>query len=298
VPQISRRRFIFGSVSALGFGSALTSLLACTASTSPTSQALPDDLQLVQRFPQVLVPGEVRLPISLAQQSGVITTSSGFKFPETLTAKIVDLSNDTVITENISVELHGAEIAIPYYPFRTTIEKPGNYMLVVDDGPQDGAAFSVLERNQVLVPKIGDTLPSFDTPTFGNARGVDPICTQTPEPCAFHKLTLTEAMQRKLPVAYLIGTPAHCSTGTCAPALEQLTNVAKIVGDSATFVHAEVYSDEAATTVAPAVKAFALTFEPTLFIVDANSKVVDRLDAVFDGEEITEALSRAGVATS
>jgi hypothetical protein len=41
-----------------------------------------------------------------------------------------------------------------------------------------------------------------------------------------------------------------------------------------------------------------MTFEPTLFIVDANSKIVDRLDAVFDTQEITEALSRAGVATS
>jgi hypothetical protein len=41
-----------------------------------------------------------------------------------------------------------------------------------------------------------------------------------------------------------------------------------------------------------------MTFEPTLFIVDANSKVIDRLDAVFDAEEISDALSRAGVATS
>lgn len=296
--QISRRQFIYGSVSALGFSSALTSLLACSSSNSPTSQALPDDVQLVQRFPQVLVPGEVRLPISLAQQSGIITTTSDFKFPEILTAKIVDLSNDKVITENVRVTLYGAEIAIPYYPFRTTIEKPGNYMLVVDGGPQDGAAFSVLEREQVLVPKIGDTLPSFDTPTFDNAQGVDPICTQSPEPCAFHKLTIAEAMQLKNPMAYLIGTPAHCSTGTCAPALGQLTNVAKTVGDRATFVHAEVYSDKAATVVAPAVKAFAMTFEPTLFIVDANSKIIDRLDAVFDAQEISEALMRAGVATS
>jgi len=234
----------------------------------------------------------------LAQQSGIITTTSDFKFPEILTAKIVDLSNDTVITENVSATLHGAEIAIPYYPFRTTIEKPGNYMLVVDGGPQDGAAFSVLERDQVLLPKVGDTLPKFDTPTFDDARGVDPICTRLPKPCPFHELTLTEALQLKKPVAYLVGTPAHCSTGTCTPALNQLIGVARTVGDRATFVHAEVYSDKAATVVAPAVKAFAMTFEPALFIVDVNSKIVDRLDAVFDAQEISEALMRAGVATS
>ena len=296
--KISRRRFIYGSASALGFGSAVTSLLACGSSVSPTSQALPDGVQLVQRFPQILVPGEVRLPISLAQQSGIITTDSDFKFPQTLTAKIVDLSTDEVINEDIGVDLHGIEIATPYYPFRTTIEKPGNYMLVVDDGPQDGAAFSVLERDQVLLPKVGDTLPRFDTPTFDNARGVDPICTRIPKPCPFHELTLTEALQLKKPVAYLVGTPAHCSTGTCTPALNQLIGVARTLVDRAVFVHAEVYTDDTATVVAPAVKAFAMTFEPALFIVDANSEIVERLDAVFDTKEITEALARTGVATS
>ena len=294
--QLSRRRFIYGSISALGFGSALTSLFACGSSDSPTSQGLSDDVQLVQRFPQVLVPGEVRLPISLAQRSGIITTDSDFKFPEMLTAKIVDLSIDKVIIENLNVKLHGAEIANPYYPFRTNIDAPGNYRLIVDTGPHDGAAFSVLERDQVLLPKVGDTLPPFDTPTFDDARGVDPICTRIPEPCPFHELTLTEALQLKVPVAYLVGTPAHCSTGTCTPALDQLIGVAKTVGDRAAFVHAEVYTDDTATVVAPAVKAFEMTFEPALFIVDANSKIVERLDAVFDAQEISEALARAGVA--
>ena len=296
--KISRRRFIYGSVSALGFGSAVTSLLACGSTVSPTSKALPDGVQLVQRFPQILVPGEVRLPISLAQQSGIITTDSDFKFPRTLTAKVVDLSTDEVINEDISVDLHGVEIATPYYPFRTNIDKPGNYLLIVDGGSQDGAAFSVLERDQVLLPKVGDTLPRFDTPTFADARGVDPICTRLPKPCPFHELTLTEALQLKKPVAYLVGTPAHCSTGTCTPALNQLIGVARTLGDRVVFVHAEVYTDDTATVVAPAVKAFAMTFEPALFIVNANSKIVERLDAVFDTKEITEALARAGVAAS
>ena len=296
--KISRRRFIYGSVSALGFGSAVTSLLACGSTVSPTSKALPDGVQLVQRFPQILVPGEVRLPISLAQQSGIITTDSDFKFPQTLTAKIVDLATDEVINEDISVDLHGVEIATPYYPFRTNIDKPGNYLLIVDGGPQDGAAFSVLERDQVLLPKVGDMLPRFDTPTFDDARDVDPICTRLPKPCPFHELTLTEALQLKKPVAYLVGTPAHCSTGTCTPALNQLIGVARSLGDRAAFVHAEVYTDDTATVVAPAVKAFAMTFEPALFIVDVNSKIIERLDAVFDTKEITEALARAGVAAS
>ena len=316
--NISRRGFISASASVVGAGVSLRILTACGDSStsvqdSPTDSLvasssdqvvgevadqitdLPRDIQLVQRFPQVLVPGEVRLPISLAQQSGIITTDSDFKFPESLSAKIVDLSNDKVIIENISAKLHGVEISLPYYPFYAEIAAAGNYLLIVSGGPQDGAAFSVLERNQVLVPKTGDSLPSFDTPTFADHRQVEPICTRQPKPCAFHEVTLSDALKLGVPVAYLVGTPSHCSTGTCSPALNGLIEVATRVGNRVAFVHAEVYADKAATVIAPAVKALGLTFEPTLFIVDTTGEIIQRLDAVFDSLEITEALARAGV---
>ena len=316
--NISRRGFISASASVVGAGVSLRILSAFGDSStsvqdSPTDSLvasssdqvvgevadqitdLPRDIQLVQRFPQVLVPGEVRLPISLAQQSGIITTDSDFKFPESLSAKIVDLSNDKVIIENISAKLHGVEISLPYYPFYAEIAAAGNYLLIVSGGPQDGAAFSVLERNQVLVPKTGDSLPSFDTPTFADHRQVEPICTRQPKPCPFHEVTLSDALKLGVPVAYLVGTPSHCSTGTCSPALDGLIEVATRVGNRAAFVHAEVYADKAATVIAPAVKALGLTFEPTLFIVDATGEIIQRLDAVFDSLEITEALARAGV---
>jgi len=295
VPRISRRRFIHGSVAALGLGSTVSLLNACGGSSSTNNQLLPDELQLVQRFPQVLVPGEVRLPISLAKSSGLVSSAEGFNFPSNLTAKIVDLSIDKVVIENVSAELHGADFAVPYYPFRVDIAEPGNYLLVVDSGPRDGAAFSVLEQSEVLVPKIGDDLPGFESPTFADSRGVTPVCTRLPEPCPFHQLTLTEALTRNMAVAYLVGTPAHCSTGTCAPALESLIQVAKEFGDRIAVVHAEVYTDDTATVVAPAVTALNMTFEPALFIADSEAKIVDRLDAVFDAKEISAALARAGV---
>ena len=316
--NISRRGFISASASVVGAGVSLRILTACGDSSTSVQDSLTDslvasssdqvvdevadqitdlprDIQLVQRFPQVLVPGEVRLPISLAQQSGIITTDSDFKFPESLSAKIVDLSNDKVIIENISAKLHGAKISLPYYPFHAEIAAAGNYLLIVSGGPQDGAAFSVLERNQVLVPKMGDSLPSFDTPTFADHRQVEPICTRQPKPCPFHEVTLSDALKLGVPVAYLVGTPSHCSTGTCSPALDGLIEVATRVGNRVAFVHAEVYADKAATVIAPAVKALGLTFEPTLFIVDATGEIIQRLDAVFDSLEITEALARAGV---
>ena len=312
--NISRRRFISGSASVVGAGISLQMLTSCGDSSTSGQDSpedslaapdadqladqiseLPSDLQLVQRFPQVLVPGDLRLPISLALSSGIISASSDFKFPKTLLAKVVDLSTDKVIIENTSATLYGAEISLPYYPFQVTIDSPGNYSLIVSGGPPEGTAFSVLERTLVLVPGVGDQLPGFDTPTFGDHRQVEPICTRQPEPCPFHKLTLNEALQLGVPVAYLVGTPAHCSTGTCDPALSGLIDVASRIVGSAVFVHAEIYADEAATVIAPAVQALNLSFEPVLFIADKDGKIVKRLDAVFDASEFLDVLASVGV---
>ncbi len=312
--NLSRRGFISGSATVLGAGISFGILTSCgegSTSNQDSQSDFPDDLQLVQRFPQVLVPGNLRLPISLALSSGIIDSNSDFKFPQKLSAKVVDLSTDKVIIESVSAPLHGvvsahshsdgsvhshdAESSLPYYPFRANILAPGNYALVVAGGPIEGAAFSVLEPDQVAVPGANDLLSGFDTPTFDNNREVKPICTRIPDPCPFHAMTLTEALKLGVPVAYLVGTPAHCQTGTCSPALDGLIEVGSRIGDRAVFVHAEIYSDEAATVIAPAVKALNLTFEPVLFIVDANGKIIERLDAVFDAKEISDALTRAGI---
>jgi hypothetical protein len=104
-------------------------------------------------------------------------------------------------------------------------------------------------------------------------------------------VTLTDALRRGKPVVLLVGTPAHCSTGTCSPALDALIQVAARIGDARTFIHAEVYQDPNATKVAPIVSALAMSYEPAVFVADENGTVTARLDAVFDEVELESAIS-------
>ena len=295
--MISRRTFITGSLGVVGATSTvgLSSLLAgCSGgSTSTTDSVLGlSDVQLVQRFPQVLVPGNVRLPFSLANQAGLLTTESGVDLPQTLTAKLINADTQKIVAETLSADRHDTGLTIPYWPFRVDIDKPGIYTLVVDGGPAEGAAIQVLNATEVLIPLVGSQLPGFDTPTFDDHRGVEPVCTRTPEPCEFHNITLNEALALKKPIAYLVGTPAHCSTGTCSPALEALVAVKNSIGDVMTFLHAEIYTDDKATTVAPAVVALKMEYEPAIYITDASGKIVERFDAIFDADEINAAISK------
>jgi hypothetical protein len=52
-----------------------------------------------------------------------------------------------------------------------------------------------------------------------------------------------------------------------------------------------VYSDADATTIAPAVQAARMTYEPALFVINAAGVIVERLDAVFDRVELDAVLS-------
>ena len=295
--MISRRTFITGSLgvigatSTVGVGSLLAGCSGESTATTSESVAALGDLQLVQRFPQVLVPGNVRLPISLANQAGLLTTDSGFELPNTLLAQLINADTQEVVAESLSADRHDTGLTIPYWPFRVDIDKPGIYTLIVDGGPAEGAAIQVLNATEVLIPLIGSQLPGFDTPTVDDHRGVEPVCTRTPEPCEFHNITLNEALALKKPIAYLVGTPAHCSTGTCAPALEALITVKNSIGDAMTFLHAEIYTDDKATTVAPAVVALKMEYEPAIYITDASGKIIERFDAVFDAEEISSAIA-------
>jgi hypothetical protein len=243
---------------------------------------------LAQRFPQnVQEPGLQRLPISLASADGRLVADG----PDTLAAEVLD-ADGAPLDIRISATRRDLESG-PYYSFRVPIETPGIYYLVVEGGPEDGAAFQVMEPGSVAVPGPGTPMPPFDTPTFDDARGVDPLCTREPEPCPFHEVTLTDALVAGKPVAYLVGTPAFCQTGTCAPALESMIAVQDRFGDTFTWVHAEVYTDNTATTPTDAVEAADLTFEPALFVIGADGTVLERIDAVWDESELVEVLERA-----
>lgn len=285
-------------------GAAATAVLAACGSGDDGSSSSPTDAGdgsdgstpgipfgtwvLAQRFPQdVQEPGLQRLPISLADADGRLVSDG----PDTLRAEIHDI-DDTPLGISVSAVRRDLDSG-PYYSFRVPMETPGFYYLVVEGGPEGGAAFQVMEPGSVAVPGPGDAMPPFETPTFDDPQGVDPVCTREPEPCPFHDVTLTDALEAGKPVVYLVGTPAFCQTGTCAPALESMIDVQDRFGETFTWIHSEVYTDNTATTPADAVGAANLTFEPALFIIGADGNVIERLDAIWDETELVETLERA-----
>jgi len=244
-------------------------------------------MSIVQRWvPDQLGPGVQRLPISLADEAGLLT-----KGPLQLRGRVRSYLDDSVVADGLIAERRSlGEGSAPFWVFETAIDQPGVYGLVIAGGPSDGASLQVREPSELLVPRPGASLPGFDTPTFDDSRGVDPVCSRLPDPCPFHELTLTEALATGQRVVYLVGTPAHCQTGVCSPILEGTIPLGDEFDDTV-FVHADVYADKTGTEVAPAVDALSLTFEPVVFITDTAGVITHRFEGVWHPDEVRAALS-------
>ncbi len=290
----TRRQLLTAAASAMG-GTVL--LAACNddkkgSNSSPTTAAGPSDgtdltdaFYLVQRFPSqpLFVPGlESRLPVSIPKGDEGALRNDG---PAQITGWIETFDGERVT--DIVGRRRNDGIAAAYWEVRAVLPEAKVYALRFDGDDGSGAMFEVWDREYVKSPITGSELAPFDTPTTDDHRGVEPYCSRT-DPCPFHEVTLTDALASGKPVIYMVGTPAHCTTGTCGPGLEFLIEEGERLGDSVVIVHADVYADNEAIEVAPAVTALGIEYEPIIYFCSADTTIVDRLDGVWDRSELRE----------
>ncbi|MEQ1874787.1 MAG: hypothetical protein ABL953_13815 [Ilumatobacteraceae bacterium] len=272
--KMSRRHFLAASGGALA-------LAACADSN------VPDGFLVVQRFPNhpLYTPGDVRLPISLADPRGNLIDGD-----DSIEGWIEDVGGERFA--EFTAKRRGNGIEVPYWEVRANLPLALVYRMRLEGDDGEGALFELYNEIEINSPVTGAKMGLFKTPTVDNHRGVEPYCSLTPDPCPLHEVTLEDALlgaaTSGTPVIYMIGTPAHCVTGTCAPGLELLVAEHERLGDQITMIHADVYADDAATTVAPAVTALKVEYEPIVYFCTSDAVIVDRLDVIWDADELRE----------
>lgn len=185
-----------------------------------------------------------------------------------------------------------------YFPLRTTLPEPGIYDLEVTiDGLTLPLPVQAFAAEDVRVVTPGQAFPSLITPTLAAPEPMDSICTLFDGPCPFHEHTVADVLADGDPLAFLIATPAFCSTSYCGPVVETLIEASSSF-PSVRPLHLEVYenTDEADGNLsnlraASQLAEIGLDFEPSLFLIDRNGIVADRIDNVFDRAELELALA-------
>jgi len=298
--SLSRRTLVLGS--------AAVALSACGSSksngganksngstTGPASKvtaaggstAKPGDLVAIRFFKSGVAAANVpyRYTFGLGTADGTLET----KGPDSVSFRVLDKAGAAEVVPATTVARHAKDLARPYWPLTTTLPA-GTYQVELTVGTRklEPAFIDVATPDAISVLSPGANLPALLTPTVKDAAGVKPICTRQPA-CPLHDVSLADALKANKPIAFLIATPAYCQTAICGPVLDVLL---KHRTDAITFIHAEVYTDDSLQISTEAVRTFGLDYEPALFLAKADGTIVDRLDVIFDSDDVVAGIAK------
>lgn len=297
---IDRRRFLLSTAGTAG----AAALFAACGDDGDATATRPDPLAvpvLVPTFPDggsapsAMVEG-VEQRVAYALHDGVDVMRANA--PDSITFELA-LGPEVLTAETL--QRRGEGVPTPYFSLFFTPPEAGVYTsrLVTDEGTYEHQ-FRVLRGEETSIPQPGGTLPAVATGTFDDPLGIDPLCTRF-EPCPFHTTNLVDALDAgDKPIVLSIATPGFCQTAICGPVVDLLIDTAG-GRDDLHVIHAEVYvdphNDDGFATGTPTfteiIDAYALPFEPVLFVAAPDGTILRRLDAVYDGSELADALALA-----
>jgi hypothetical protein len=205
----------------------------------------------------------------------------------------------------------GARVTSPdeargvYEATGVVFDEPGFYdaTVTVDVeglGPQVAkTTLQVLEEPQLPAP--GDPALPTENLTL-DSKGVPEAAIDSrfttegkiPDP-ELHDTTIAAAVREGRPVLAVFATPVYCVSQFCGPVTDMIADLAADYGDSAEFVHVEIWEDFDTQTLNEAATDWLqlpsgdLT-EPWLFLIGADGTIVDRWSSLWSQAEVEAAL--------
>jgi len=145
-------------------------------------------------------------------------------------------------------------------------------------------------------PKVAESAPKVHTPTLDSVAG-DAARISTRSPAATGLLT-TDLFDvyGKQPVALLFATPALCQSRVCGPVVDVLEEArATDKSGKTAYIANEIYQENRVDRgLRSQPTAYGLPTEPWLFVLDAQGKVVERIEGAFSLTELRRAIAKAG----
>ncbi len=188
---------------------------------------------------------------------------------------------------------------------QVNFDRPGPWRLdITSDGPDSGAAAMEIEvAPDSPVPFIGTAGPPSESKTLAAVGDLALLTTDyTPDP-ALYQVSIREAMESPLPAVVVFASPAFCTTATCGPQVDAVSELRETYDGQAHFIHIEIYDnpdeiqgDLDRARIAPAVEEWGLTSLPHwfneswTFVLDSNGQVQARFEGFATVAELDTAL--------
>ena len=187
-------------------------------------------------------------------------------------------------------------------------DRPGQWRLdITAEGPDGGRGMTEIEiLEDSPVPFIGSVGPLSENKTLASAGAIELITTDYTPDLSLYEVTIREAVESPLPAVVVFASPAFCTTATCGPQVDAVSELRESYEGEAHFIHVEIYDnpdeiqgDLDRARIAPAVDEWGLTAiehwfnESWTFVLDANGRVQDRFEGFATVTELEEALRAA-----
>ena len=261
-----------------------------------------NDVKLILATPD-LAPGTRRFAVVLTDRSGIVA----LPVVQLESFRYLDGSYDVSDREG-PVETSLAR----YYPFpygtrgihvaELTFDEPGTWGVEAGVPRPDGSVVKIeviIEvQEKTMSVDVGEVPPLSLSRTLGDVEDVSDLTTGSNRDESLYRVSVSEALQNGKPTVVVFASPAFCTNAVCGPQVEVLSNLSKIHGDEADFIHVDLFTnpkeiqgDLSRAKMSPLLEEWGLVSQEWTFVMDSSGVVTGRFENFVPQDELESALS-------
>ena len=247
------------------------------------------------------------LHVGAQRVSFLLTTPDSLvKAPEA-TVTSVYLGDGDAVTETKRADFH----LWPYgvrgsYATEINFDRPGRWRLdigVDHEGVQRQTHVEIDVTAESIVPGIGTVPPLSDNKTLPRVGDLQRLTTDySPDP-DLYQLSIADAVATGRPTVVVFASPAFCTSPTCGPQTDTVTELKEGYVNQANFIHVEIYDNPhliqgglSQATLVQSVQDWGISAVPGwfneswTFVLGPDGAIAQRFEGYATLEELEEAL--------
>ena len=232
---------------------AATSAPTAVAPTNTPAAAMPENASGLEVIlaTTVLEVGEQRLAFILASSKGLLKDADVTVTPVYLGDGSGDGPEDGPEDGSAGAMLETSFHLWPYgvrgaYATNIEFDQAGPWRLDIDVSGAEASGLATLEIEVVdesPVPALGAMAPLSNSKTLDGVGAIEKLTTDySPDP-DLYRISIAEAVAGPLPTVVVFATPAFCTTATCGPQVDAVTELKDAHTEEANFIHIEIYDN-------------------------------------------------------
>ena len=200
--------------------------------------------------------------------------------------------------------VRGSYVAPVYFPL------PGDYRLTVMPVGGEVTGEAVIDVSVAAdspIPSIGEAAPASETKTLDDSTVITDLTTAYEPDTELYRISVSEAVESGKPSVVVFATPAFCTSPTCGPQVDTVSELRAAHPDAANYIHVELYDNpdeiqgdlSRAELVAAAdewgfTRIPGWTNESWVFVLDGDGIVRQRFEGFATLGELEAALAEVG----